>query len=71
MIYPICKFLESHNYPSAVKTGLELRGWETGGLRKPFELLGSDPTEELTALLAKVDMKTCKAKWLSMASEMA
>jgi dihydrodipicolinate synthase/N-acetylneuraminate lyase len=39
-IFPVCKFLESYNYQSAVKTGMELRGWETDGLRKSFKLLG-------------------------------
>lgn len=35
-IFPICKVLESGNYGAGVKTGMELRGWKTGGLRKPF-----------------------------------
>lgn len=50
-IFPICKFLESHNYASAVKTGMELRGWETGGLRKPFGLLEGEPRKEFARLL--------------------
>ncbi|KAH8680638.1 hypothetical protein BX600DRAFT_490998 [Xylariales sp. PMI_506] len=50
-IWPICNFLESHNYASAVKTGMELRGWATGGLRKPFSLLEGDVREELATLL--------------------
>ncbi|KAJ3962460.1 hypothetical protein N0V92_000837 [Colletotrichum tropicale] len=50
-IFPICKFLESHNYASAVKTGMELRGWKTGGLRKPFALLEGEPRKELAGLL--------------------
>ena len=29
-IWPICRFLEEHNYPSAIKTGMELLGQETG-----------------------------------------
>lgn len=37
---PVCKFLESHNYSAAVKTGVELIGQPTGGLRKPFCALG-------------------------------
>lgn len=49
--FPICKFLETHNYPSAIKTGMELRGWETGGLRKPFSLLSEKLTSELGGLL--------------------
>ncbi|KAF2123838.1 dihydrodipicolinate synthase/N-acetylneuraminate lyase [Dothidotthia symphoricarpi CBS 119687] len=61
-IFPICKFLESHNYPSAVKTGMELRGWETGGLRKPFSLLSKDLADELSALLLAADSLSGKAK---------
>ncbi|KAL0942689.1 dihydrodipicolinate synthase [Colletotrichum truncatum] len=50
-IFPICKFLESHNYAAAVKTGMELRGWKTGGLRKPFALLEGEARKELAGLL--------------------
>ncbi|KAF2447170.1 aldolase [Karstenula rhodostoma CBS 690.94] len=50
-IWPICAFLEEHNYPSAVKTGLELQGTKTGGLRKPFALLEGEPRETLLGLL--------------------
>ncbi|KAI0839929.1 hypothetical protein F5Y06DRAFT_18565 [Hypoxylon sp. FL0890] len=50
-IFPICKFLESHNYASAVKTGMELRGWSTGGLRKPFSLLEDKHENELRKIL--------------------
>ncbi|RYN59092.1 hypothetical protein AA0114_g1920 [Alternaria tenuissima] len=64
-IFPICKFLESHNYPSAVKTGMELRGWETGGLRRPFDLLAKEQTEELAGYLTASGLQTVKGKWLS------
>ncbi|CAN9285982.1 unnamed protein product [Alternaria alternata] len=64
-IFPICKFLESHNYPSAVKTGMELRGWETGGLRRPFDLLAKEQTEELAGYLSASGLQTVKGKWLS------
>ena len=50
-IYPICAFLESHNYSSAVKTGMELLGHPTGGLRRPFRLLAGEPRRELAKLL--------------------
>ncbi|CAN9282615.1 unnamed protein product [Alternaria alternata] len=63
-IFPICKFLESHNYPSAVKTGMELRGWETGGLRRPFDLLAKEQTEELAGYLSASGLQTVKGKWL-------
>jgi dihydrodipicolinate synthase/N-acetylneuraminate lyase len=64
-IFPICKFLESYNYPSAIKTGMELRGWETGGLRKPFKLLGHNQTEEFAQILKAAGAQVQKAKWLS------
>lgn len=56
-IFPICKFLESHNYASAVKTGMELRGWRTGGLRKPFALLGGEERKELAQHLKQAGVK--------------
>lgn len=50
-IWPICALLEEGNYAGAVKTGMELRGWSTGGLRKPFSLLGKSETSRLRDLL--------------------
>lgn len=38
--WPVCKFMESHNYAAAVRTGVELSGQATGGLRKPFCFAG-------------------------------
>ena len=57
-IWPICKFLESYNYPSAVKTGMELLGYQTGGLRKPFALLEGKPREEMRTLLQNAGLRT-------------
>lgn len=56
--YPICKFLESHNYAAAVKTGVELTGQATGGLRKPFSLLSPKLTFELKSLLGNAGVAT-------------
>ncbi|KAL4914759.1 hypothetical protein BDW62DRAFT_213181 [Aspergillus aurantiobrunneus] len=56
--WPICKFLESHNYAAAVKTGVELTGQSTGGLRKPFALLSPELQEELKALIKNAGVKT-------------
>jgi 4-hydroxy-tetrahydrodipicolinate synthase len=56
--WPICKFLESHNYAAAVKTGCELIGQPTGGLRKPFALLSPELTAELKQLLQNAGVKT-------------
>lgn len=55
--WPICKFLESHHYASAVKTGMELRGWKTGGTRKPFALLEAKHSDELAKLLKNAGVK--------------
>jgi dihydrodipicolinate synthase/N-acetylneuraminate lyase len=57
-IWPICKFLESHNYAAAVKTGLELTGTATGGLRKPFHMLGPQVAEEMKVLIQKAGLRT-------------
>lgn len=57
-VWPICNFLESHNYAAAVKTGVELRGQRTGGLRKPFALLSSELQTELKILMQNAGAKT-------------
>lgn len=49
--WPICKFLESHNYAAAVKTGLEAAGIQTGGLRKPFVMLEPEFQGEMKVLI--------------------
>lgn len=56
-IFPICKFLESHNYAAAVKTGVELTGQATGGLRKPFALLPPENKTQLARLLRDAGVK--------------
>lgn len=60
-IFPICKFLESHHYASAVKTGMELRGWKTGGVRKPFALLAEGPRKEFADILTKAGVEVVAA----------
>lgn len=57
-IWPICKFLESHNYAAAVNMGLELTNHPTGGLRKPFALLEPELAAEMKLLIQNVGMKT-------------
>ncbi|KAE8138180.1 hypothetical protein BDV38DRAFT_282186 [Aspergillus pseudotamarii] len=56
-IWPITKFLESQSYSAAVKTGVELRGLKTGGLRKPFALLKEEHRVELHKLLLNAQVK--------------
>jgi len=56
-IWPICNLLEAGNYAGSVKTGMELRGWSTGGLRKPFSLLADEPRSNLKKLLTNAGVK--------------
>ena len=57
-IFPVIKFMESTSYCAAVKTGMEIRGVKTGGLRKPFSLLGQEEQAKFRQLLvsAKVSV---------------
>ncbi|OAA57158.1 Dihydrodipicolinate synthetase-like protein [Cordyceps fumosorosea ARSEF 2679] len=50
-IFPICKLLESGNYAAFVKTGMELRGWKTGGMRKPYNMTKSEGRTKLATAL--------------------
>jgi 4-hydroxy-tetrahydrodipicolinate synthase len=50
-IWPICDFLESHNYAAAVKTGLELVGRPAGPVRAPFNLLDEEARGRFSELL--------------------
>lgn len=56
-IYPICHFLEQHNYSSAVKTAMEIQGFRTGGVRAPFSLLQDKPMAELRSLLVDAGLQ--------------
>lgn len=55
--YPICWFLEQHNYAAAVKTGLELTGYPAGPLRKPFTLLQGEARAQFARLLRAAGVK--------------
>ncbi|KAF4462625.1 dihydrodipicolinate synthase [Fusarium albosuccineum] len=58
-IFPVCKWLESHShYGAAVKTGMELRGWKTGGVRKPWKLIEGDSRTEITTALKSAGVQT-------------
>jgi 4-hydroxy-tetrahydrodipicolinate synthase len=50
-LWPLCQFLESQSYPSAVKTGCRLIGDTTGPVRAPLLPLEDDAVDELAALL--------------------
>jgi 4-hydroxy-tetrahydrodipicolinate synthase len=57
-IFPICEFLESHNYACGIKTGLELVGQGAGPTRLPVLPLAQQYRDELRRLLiaARVDV---------------
>jgi 4-hydroxy-tetrahydrodipicolinate synthase len=50
-IYPICEFLESHNYACGIKTGLELVGQGAGPTRRPVLPLADEYRDQLARLL--------------------
>jgi 4-hydroxy-tetrahydrodipicolinate synthase len=50
-IYPVCQFLESHNYACGIKTGLELVGQSAGPTRLPVLPLAAQYRDELRDLL--------------------
>ncbi|KAK4619408.1 4-hydroxy-tetrahydrodipicolinate synthase [Fulvia fulva] len=50
-VFPVCRTPEEGNYAGAIKTGMELRGWKTGGLRKPFDLLKGEQRRKLAGVL--------------------
>lgn len=56
-IWPVCKFLETHNYAGAIKTGCEIIGQPTGGMRKPFDLLAPEFQAELAQLLVNAGVR--------------
>lgn len=51
-IWPVCDFLESYNYASAVKTGLDLIGHSAGPVRAPFNLLDDEARARFSEILA-------------------
>lgn len=50
-MFPVCKLLESANYCAGIKTGMELRGWKTGGIRRPFALHEGQLRSDLAAAI--------------------
>jgi 4-hydroxy-tetrahydrodipicolinate synthase len=50
-LWPLCKFLEDHSYPAAVKTACALVGDTTGPTRAPLLPLSDDARTELQRLL--------------------
>jgi 4-hydroxy-tetrahydrodipicolinate synthase len=50
-LWPLCKFLEAHSYPAAVKAACALIGDTTGPVRAPLLPLSEDASTELQRLL--------------------
>lgn len=58
-IWPIVNHLDTHTYYSAsIKKGMELRGWQAGGVRKPWSLVDQEFTKVLTGYLNSAGVKT-------------
>jgi dihydrodipicolinate synthase/N-acetylneuraminate lyase len=58
LIYPICEFMEQHNYPGVIKAGLELVGVPAGPARKPVLPLEPRYVERFRGLLAAAGVDT-------------
>lgn len=56
-IFPVCKTLEKYNYAAGIKAGMEIRGWPTGGLRKPVAPLKPEARAELLAAIKGTGVK--------------
>ncbi|WP_298444254.1 dihydrodipicolinate synthase family protein [Gordonia sp. (in: high G+C Gram-positive bacteria)] len=50
-IFPICEFLEAHNYPAGIKAGTELVGVGAGPARPPVQPLAPQYRAEFAGLL--------------------
>ncbi|CAL9336747.1 4-hydroxy-tetrahydrodipicolinate synthase [Streptomyces sp. enrichment culture] len=57
-IFPICQFLESHNYACGIKTGVELVGVSAGPTRRPVLPLAPEYRRQLRALLDAAGVET-------------
>ena len=57
-LWPLSKMFESSHYAACVKTGMELRGIRTGGMREPFSLLGAEQRASLAMLLRDAGIQT-------------
>ncbi|MGW0731481.1 dihydrodipicolinate synthase family protein [Streptomyces sp. NPDC002851] len=57
-IFPICRFLESHNYACGIKTGVELVGVSAGPTRRPVLPLAPQYRAEFRALLDAAGVET-------------
>ena len=60
-LWPLCRFLESQSYPTAVKAACGLVGDTTGPVRAPLLPLEEDATAELAQLLERAGATTTHA----------
>ncbi|MEU1663012.1 dihydrodipicolinate synthase family protein [Streptomyces sparsogenes] len=60
-IFPICRFLESHNYACGIKTGLELVGVGAGPTRRPVLPLAPEYRAEFARLLRAAGVEVVDA----------
>jgi 4-hydroxy-tetrahydrodipicolinate synthase len=56
-LWPLCRFLEAHSYPAAVKAACRLAGDSTGPVRPPLLPLDDAATAELTTLTAAAGLR--------------
>ena len=61
-IFPICEFLEAHNYASAIKTGLDLVGVPAGPVRLPVLPLAPNQVDEFAQLLSDAGVRVAPAE---------
>lgn len=59
-IFPVCQFLESHNYACAIKTGLDLVGVGAGPTRLPVLPLAPQHREEFRTLLTAAGVRVAQ-----------
>jgi 4-hydroxy-tetrahydrodipicolinate synthase len=52
-LWPLCRFLEAHSYPAAVKAACALVGNDAGPVRAPLLALEDDDTAKLARLLER------------------
>jgi 4-hydroxy-tetrahydrodipicolinate synthase len=60
-LWPLCRFLEGHSYPAAVKAACALVGDATGPVRAPLLPLDEAATTELAQLLERAGATTARA----------
>jgi dihydrodipicolinate synthase/N-acetylneuraminate lyase len=60
-LWPLCRFLEAHSYPAAVKAACRLVGDATGPVRAPLLALEAEAEAELAGLLERAGARLAGA----------